>query len=96
MGGSILRDGNRLIRLGQDFEGGYGDGLRAFAIEVLSETEYRERAIGYLGLDGVSGPHTLNVQGGMLLFDWYRESFSLGAGIRRFRARRATKRALKA
>jgi len=96
MGGSILRDGDRLIRLGQDFEGGYGDGLRAFEIEALSESEYRERPIGYLGLDGVSGPHTLNVQGGMLLFDWYRESFSLGAGLRRFRARRATKRALKA
>jgi len=96
MGGSILRDGDRLIRLGQDFEGGYGDGLRAFEIETLSQSEYRERAIGYLGLDGVSGPHTLNVQGGMLLFDWYRETFDLGAGIRRFRARRATKRALKA
>ncbi len=96
MGGSILRDGERLIRLGQDFEGGYGDGLRAFEIEAMSETEYRERPIGYLGLDGVSGPHTLNAQGGMILFDWYRESFSLGAGLRRLRARRATRRALAA
>ncbi len=95
MGGSILRDGERLIRLGQDFEGGYGDGLRAFEIETLSASEYRERPIGNLGLAGVSGPHTLNEQGGMLLFDWYRESFAPGAGLRRFRARRATKRALK-
>lgn len=96
MGGGIVRDGGRLIRLGQDFEGGYGDGLRAFEIEHLSPTEYRERPLGDLGLNGVSGPHTLNEQGGMLLFDWYRESFAPGAGLRRLRARRATKRALKA
>lgn len=91
MGGAILREGGRLIRIGQDFEAGYGDGLCAFEIEELSEAGYRERPLGTLTLGDRSGPHTLNVQGNMILFDWYREKFALGAGLRRWRARRAVR-----
>ena len=72
-----------LIRLGQDFGAGYGDGIIAFRIEELTSDRYREAEIGARSFDHVRGPHTLAVQGSTLLFDWYEERFSLLAGIRR-------------
>lgn len=92
MGGSLLRSGERLVRLGQDFRFGYGDGLIAFEIERLSPTEYRERAIGELRFSDRRGPHTLNVRDGEILFDWYRERLAPLAGIRRIAARLARRR----
>jgi hypothetical protein len=87
MGGSIVRIGERLVRIGQDFSRGYGDGLLAFEIEALSEAEYRERRIGEIRFRGRRGPHTLNFREGELIFDWYRERFSPLAGYRRLRGR---------
>jgi hypothetical protein len=89
MAGSILRSGGSLIRLGQDFVRGYGDGVFAFEIERLSEAEYRERRIGALRFSSVRGPHTLNVRAGRVVFDWYREAFAPLAGLRRFLGRRS-------
>lgn len=87
MGGSIMAQQGRLFRIGQDFRSGYGDGLCAFEIESLTSTDYRERPIGELRFGGVKGPHTLNLDGGRLLFDWYRDRFSPLAGPRRLIAR---------
>ncbi len=89
MGGSFLSVGDRLIRLGQDFSSGYGDGLIAFEVETLSGEEYREREIGTLRFADRKGPHTLNWADGQILFDWYRERFSPLAGVRRLSQRRA-------
>lgn len=88
MAGEIVAgpDG-RLVRLGQDDSGGYGDGLVRFEIETLDPRTYSERLTGRLRFDGIKGPHTLNFQGGIALFDWYRERFSPLAGIRRLRGR---------
>lgn len=72
-----------LIRLGQDFGTGYGDGIIAFRIEELTPDRYRETEIGARSFDRVKGPHTLDVHEGTLLFDWYEERFSPLAGIRR-------------
>ena len=87
MGGALIQQGGRVIRLGQDFSRGYGDGLLAFEIECLTPGDYRERLVGSLRFPDRRGPHTLNVRCGMLLFDWYVDRFSLVAGFRRLRGR---------
>lgn len=89
MAGGLIEDGDRLIRLGQSFEHGYGDGLFAFEIEQLTTTDYREREIGRLRFDAVHGPHSLNLsrRGDRIAFDWYRDRVSLLAGWRRLRER---------
>ncbi|MGH6706121.1 MAG: glucosamine inositolphosphorylceramide transferase family protein [Sphingomicrobium sp.] len=83
MAGSIHLWPAGLIRLGQDFGAGYGDGIIAFRIEELTPDRYRETEIGARSFDRVKGPHTLDAHEGTLLFDWYEESFSPLAGIRR-------------
>jgi hypothetical protein len=87
MGGSILRTERGLYRFGQDFTAGYGDGLIVFKIDALGETEYRESLAGPIRFREVRGPHTLNFQKGVALFDWYRDSFSILAGVRRLKGR---------
>ena len=86
MAGSIFNDGASLYRVGQDFSGDYGDGILLFAIEQLSPSVYRETERFRLKFGGMRGPHTLNVHHGRLLFDFYRNGFSLFAGWYRLRA----------
>jgi hypothetical protein len=87
MGGSILRHGKQLLRIGQDFSRDYGDGLLLFRIEELSPTRYREHPAGEVRLEDARGPHTLNRMGGEWLFDFYADRFAPLAGYRRLRAR---------
>ncbi len=87
MAGEIVSAGNKLLRLGQDFRSGYGDGLLVFEIEELEPSAYRERRIGELRFRTVRGPHTLNFRDGTALFDWYRDRFSLLSGVRRLQGR---------
>ena len=89
MGGDILHDGTRMIRIGQDFSRDYGDGLIAFAIDSLSPHSYRETEIGAFRLTDRKGPHTFNLSpdGSRILFDWYLDGFSPFAGVRRVLAR---------
>lgn len=89
MAGNILIEGDRLVRVGQSFEDGYGDGLFAFEIDVLSVDAYLEREMGGLRLSGLRGPHSFNISpdGRQIVFDWYRETTSLFAGWRRLRGR---------
>jgi hypothetical protein len=89
MAGEIVRQSDALYRLGQDGSGDYGRGLIVFRIETLSADAYRETRIRTLSFDAVMGPHTLNFRGGEAAFDWYRQRFSLGAGLRRVRGRLA-------
>jgi hypothetical protein len=83
MGGGLIVHDGRLIRVGQDLTRGYGDGLAGFEITKLSPEEYAERPLGNLRFKDRRGPHTLNFNGDELLFDWYRERFTLLAGVRR-------------
>ena len=89
MGGNLLHEGDRLIRLGQDCARDYGDGLVAFEIEQLSPSTYRERKIGTMQFSDRKGPHTFNFapDGTAVVFDWYREAITPMAGIRRLMAR---------
>jgi len=88
MAGAIVRAGGSLLRFGQDFRGEYGDGLIVFRIAELNVSAYRETQVRALRLEGVKGPHTMNFQGGSAAFDWYRDRFSLLAGVRRLRGLR--------
>lgn len=87
MAGEFAEENGRTIRFGQNFLGGYGDGIFAFEIEELTPDTYREREIGALQFTGVKGPHTLNFRDGLAVFDWYRDRFAPLAGVRRLLAR---------
>jgi len=87
MAGEVAEWNGQLYRLGQDWRHAYGDGILAFRITELSETEYAEEPAGEACFDRVRGPHTVNRRGDLLLFDYYRERFSLLAGVRRLLGR---------
>jgi hypothetical protein len=89
MAGQLVRSGGRLLRLGQDGTGAYGDGLALFEVQEIGPHAYREVAAGGLRFDGLKGPHTLNFQGGRAAFDWYRDRVSPLAGVRRLFGRLA-------
>lgn len=87
MGGALFRTPAGLFRWGQRNSGRYGDGLHLFRIDRIDPVAFEEVKVGELRLEGSFGPHTLNAYGGDILFDWYRNRFSLLAGIRRLVAR---------
>lgn len=87
MAGNLICSGDRLIRLGQDFTSGYGDGIIGFEIETLTPDSYRERRLGRLRFTERRGPHTLNVRDGEMVFDWYVDRVSPLASFRRLAAR---------
>ncbi len=86
MAGAILSSGGTRLRFGQDGRRDYGDGVVLFRIEALSADDYRETRLGELRFDEVHGPHTLNFRAGSMVFDWYRNRFSLLAGLRRLQS----------
>jgi hypothetical protein len=91
MAGTPARIAGQLVRFGQDFRRGYGDGVTAFAITRIDERDYREEPIGELRFGHCRGPHTLNFGKGEVAFDYYVERFSVLAGWRRWRDRRAAR-----
>lgn len=86
MGGNLIEQDDRLYRLGQEFTGDYGNGLIVFDINELSPEAYSESAVGRLQFRDRKGPHTLNLRGDEIVFDWYRDQFSLLAGLRRIKS----------
>ena len=92
MAGAIVELDGRLMRVGQDFRGAYGDGLSFFHIRRIDRDTYVEERAGGFRLNGVHGPHTLNLAAGQAVFDYYTERVSLTAGLRRFAERRAAGR----
>ncbi len=85
MGGSIILQNDRLIRLGQNNEGEYGESLSILEITNLSTKEYTEKYLGELKIDKFKGPHTLNInkKTNQIIFDYYTDEFSFFAGYRR-------------
>lgn len=88
MAGSIYTapDGG-LFRFGQDLSGHYGDGIIVFRIDRLSPIDYQETEVSEIRLPDQHGPHTLNFRGSRIVFDFYSNTFTPMAGIRRLRAR---------
>lgn len=91
MAGGIVRLGGDLIRVGQDLRRGYGDGLNFFRITHIDQHRYDEELIRDFRFDHCSGPHTINLKEGSAAFDFYDERFSVFAGIRRLKERRAAR-----
>jgi hypothetical protein len=89
MAGAIFCQGNSMWRFGQDWTRDYGNGVLLFEIEKLSPTEYSEIERGQLRFDEVFGPHTVNFRGSTVLFDFYRNTISPAAGLRRLMNRLA-------
>ena len=87
MAGGIGRFGETLVRFGQDGSGAYGNGVYAFKIAQLSSESYLEEELGSFRFRQRKGPHTVNFSPDKAVVDWYRERFSLLAGIRRFKGR---------
>jgi hypothetical protein len=87
MAGGFIRSEGRLIRLGQDFGAGYGDGIHLFEVDELSPTAFHERLIGEIRFADRKGPHTLNLGDDLVAFDWYMDRFAPLAGVRRLLAR---------
>lgn len=83
MAGPVRRWPAGLIRTGQDYRGGYGDGILSFRIVELTPDHYREEEIGSAAFTDIKGPHTVDILDRRLLFDWYDEMFDPLAGVRR-------------
>lgn len=84
MAGAILTIGDRKFRLGQNYCFGYGEKISVCEIEALSPMEYSERVVSEVEIDaGGRGPHTLNVNSGKIVMDFYSEKSSPFAGVRR-------------
>jgi hypothetical protein len=88
MAGAIVAANGARFRIGQDFSRQYGDGIVLFRIEALSRAEYRETRVRSFRFGSVRGPHTVNFQDGRAVFDFYRNRFAPGAGLRRLRQSR--------
>ena len=91
MGGRLLQLSNRLLRLGQNNAGEYGESLAVLEIIKLSITDYEEQAVGEISIDTCKGPHSLGLDSNKLLIDYYSDSLSLFAGVRRIKARFSAK-----
>jgi len=89
MGGKILNFQGKTIRFGQNNSGEYGESLAVLNITKLSEESYNEEMLGTIAIDNFSGPHSIDFNTNMsqILIDYYRNKFSLLAGMRRIRSR---------
>lgn len=85
-GGVLVRDG-ALYRLGQDNSRGYGAALTVSRIDTLTTDAYAETPIGRITLEGLSGPHTLDIAADKILVDGYTDIIDPLAWFGRLRAR---------
>lgn len=85
--GRIMRDGNRLLRPGQDGSGGYGSAVVLSEILRLGPDEYEEVPVARIGPSHrtVQGVHTIDRDGAIQVMDllWLDRRFAsrLAAGL---------------
>ena len=91
MAGAIFMYHGRVIRLGQDFSNGYGSAITVNEVEQLAPDFYREKKIGEIVMATGKGPHTYVAKEDKALVDWYTETFSIFAGLRRIAAKFAAR-----
>jgi hypothetical protein len=87
MGGRLSLVGGKMYRFGQNNCFGYGDRITVSEIVELTPTRYAERKVGHIAFDDARGPHTLDIQNGSAVLDFYIDRFSLMAGYRRLAAK---------
>jgi hypothetical protein len=93
MGGALIERGGRILRPGQDGSRSYGDAVILFEIERLTRSEYSERECGRIDFADRGGPHTLNLDEGRVVFDFYDRRVTPLAGVRRLRSLLSKRRA---
>jgi len=69
--GALVEADGRLLRPGQDGSREYGGGIVVHEVELLTTTEYRERAVRVVdgSLLGARGVHTISRAGGLVAVD---------------------------
>lgn len=87
MAGPLVVFGNSLYRFGQDGSEQYGRAVSIHRVERLLPGSYAETFIGKLTIEGAFGPHTVTYCDDGVWVDFYTESWSITAGIRRAIAR---------
>lgn len=87
MAGPILHATGALYRPGQDSSVSYGRGITISRIESLTPTDYSETVVSRLTMQGAFGPHTILSHNQGCWLDYYTETWSALAGVRRLRAR---------
>lgn len=92
MGGPFFKQGDYVLRFGQDFSGGYGSAISVQKLVEISPSRYVEANVARISVGGAKGPHSYSVLNGKALLDWYVESFSPCAGLRRLVARMSLRR----
>ena len=83
MAGNILKIENNIYRFGQNNCYGYGEGITINKIKKLSTETYEEEMISKIHISDCKGPHTINFIEKKIVFDFYKNIFSLFAGYRR-------------
>ena len=83
MAGKIISNGSDLYRFGQNNCSMYGKEILVHKIAALSPSEYKEQKINTLKYKDHYGPHTINFETNRTVTDFYLESFSIIAGLKR-------------
>ena len=88
MAGRILSTDDGLFRFGQNNNRAYGSSITVSEITLLGSDVYEERECGSIKVSEGLGPHSIdfNKNKGIVLIDYYKDEFSLLAGVRRFKA----------
>ena len=77
MAGPIFKTADKLYRIGQNNNVGYGASAVLFQIENLTEETYSESFVKEISLNSVKGPHTIMSLGRNTVFDFYEDKFYL-------------------
>jgi hypothetical protein len=77
MGGNIFVEKDRIIRFGQNYTTKYGNGIIIHEIEELSPTDYKEKEIDFIKFKNRYGPHTINFDSNLTIYDFYDEKINL-------------------
>ena len=79
MAGNILFLNKKIIRVGQNNLGSYGNGIVFYEIKDLTEKKYNEIFISKFNNEKLNGPHTFsfNNENKEIAIDYYKNKFSL-------------------
>ena len=77
MAGNIFVENDRIIRFGQNNTSKYGNGIIVHEIEKLSPMDYEEKEIDMIRFKNRYGPHTINFDSNLTIYDFYDEKINL-------------------
>ena len=77
MAGNLVKENNEIYRLGQNNSRDYGNGVMIYKVHKLSTTEYSETFEKIVICKKYYGPHTINIFGNKIVYDYYTITFNL-------------------